>query len=330
MAVVGNDHLQHIRMLSKKCNFLFHQISIEKSNFQSVLHTMDEMYHSGVSICAIHITGKLSALDISLLIDKIKGGAVRLLIKFYPLLLYCLQMTGKLNSVLLPPSLRQLQHLHESTYEPSSFLATIHKNAELLFSDHLGADKFKQEVSALRTRNQQMIAWKDKEKTWRASSMWPQSRQTELYRIIVTDSDELVRQYYTRLVSNDHAAKLLILDCREAQVERVIEGLKRKHDDGFAEGLDTQSKGEVPCIVILNAHLLSDALRKFIAANVWKASYKLIMVVNQFNPDYAMISIPAVNAVLQVESSRTHKLCPTYNRLSRQKNGSRCPHMVIC
>lgn len=51
---------------------------IEKSNYHAVIRHLDELNNSnmGIIVCAINVTGKLSAADIGRLINKFRGEEI--------------------------------------------------------------------------------------------------------------------------------------------------------------------------------------------------------------------------------------------------------------
>lgn len=62
----------------------------------------------------------------------------------------------------------------------------------------------------------------------------------------------------------------------------------------FSTGLDLEGK-ERGCLVVLNSHLLSEARKQFIVSRCAAVHVKLILVVDQYNPEDKIVKVVSTN-----------------------------------
>jgi hypothetical protein len=225
------------RSLMTRCHYLYREFLVEKSNYNAVLRSLDELnnLNTSIVICAIFVTGKLSGTDISRIIDRstgihesecsnsLKGGSLRLLMISYPQLLYALHMTGlyllflsshsagRLRSVIVSKAAVQFKESKPQLYSDVPLLHSIYLVSHERFSKFPRQLKLTHFASLLQDINRAQMSWKQSEHEWRLKQKKPQIGDTTvegIYRLLVAPDPSVVQKYY---VSKPNVG---VIDCR--------------------------------------------------------------------------------------------------------------------
>ena len=277
-AVVSQKHLRELRQFLKKqqrpeknklsFSFDLHNFIVEKSNFQAILRKLDSISSAGVVFCAILVAGRLDANDIATLVAKgHASSSLRLLLLNYSQLLENLQITDSLNKVFVPPSLAsEIKRPIKNYKQTSESLHDLMEFADNLYSSDPNALAFsKQSVRAVQEQIKSYSEWREKEKEWRAQKITdstnnetdPDRYLDELYCLIISEDMVIVENHYKRSQSD-----CKVFHCNQTGLERTLSN-------------QISNLSNLQCLVFLQAHLLSDVQKNYIAA---KATEKKIKV----------------------------------------------------
>lgn len=195
---------------------------------------------STLTFCFAEITNRLSALDIGRLIDTVQGTNVRLLIFSYPSLLFTLRVVGKLNSVILPPSIEESmskQHYSLKEYrldsQPSSTKASSWRVSrcfgsvqELILSNPELIRPSKESKKWIRNGYKAWTNWEKFERGWRQNPgdtkfLYVDILDTSVFFLMEIDSYSALRRILVADEMSESKISLhykhpsTVLDCRQ-------------------------------------------------------------------------------------------------------------------
>jgi hypothetical protein len=223
VAIVLPPHLKVIiEVLQTQYFYLFYNFLVERSNYQAVLRQLDNLNKLGSSIifCAITVAGKLSASDVSSLIDRTHGGSLRILCLYYEQLLPTLQMTGKLSAVIMAGSkLKAKNTLPIHYYKDIPTLHAIYDHSNKYFAEHPEELLQAHAVEKI-VRESTMHSWKDMERSWRneENKLFTPNIIQDTFRLIITSEFNYVEKYYKSL----NSPRVIIINCVEGNIERHV------------------------------------------------------------------------------------------------------------
>ncbi len=276
------------------------QVSLQYSSVQERLYIISNFPS---------LTGKLSAVDISRLIERVKGKSLRLVIRSYPQLHYSLSVTGKLSSVIIPQSLPVTRKIQTSKYHIDVPFDSIFRDIRRKYSndDTIFFQLSKRDLTKIIQENENRIDWKSQEEEWRKEQIsfeQYESYCTGMFRVIITDDTSMINEYYSSM----HEDQVIVIDCSQSDLEKVMDSkLQELNHSTQGSSMSDHSTASAahPCLVLLHAHLLSDSHRSFVALRAIKAQLLLVFVVPYANPDDLILHAKQFNStiVLQVSTS---------------------------
>jgi len=296
VALVSSDHLRYVTLLiAEKTKHTYQALSVEKSNFHTIFRTIERINkETAISFCSVHVSGKLSGLDISRLVDQSIHGNVRILLVFTPQVLLSLQLTQKVDSVRVPASLRRAHQIKTCVYTASTVIGKLVMSAHEKFSNapiELSTELGRTEAALL-----QRTQWREDVKEWISRLVRNKEVQKE-YKLVVCEDMPYVKRNLDDLVDSlprDYLVHLHTVDCHEVDAEVELAGYFTPND----EEVDIKKAKDVNFLVLLNAHLLSEQHRHHIASIAIVGKYNLIMVMPSYSPDTVVLQIKTPNSTL--------------------------------
>lgn len=289
VAIISSSHIQIIQQFLMRCHFLYYIFFVESSNYHAILRNLEYLKKSntGIIFCILIIAGKLSVTDIGRIIDKTYGECLKILIVEYDQLLNSLQITGKLNSVIVPEFFSK-QKMQISRFNNLSLLKDIFFETDKIDVQDLNFQSTK-EIQELIKKKENQLNWKKIEEEWRQTKYSNKSDKYYSYafRLLITDPNIAKNYYY-------HKEKVILIDCKDEYVEKKIDLYLPKKEDIIT--IDKESHDNHYYLIILNSHLLSEPQKKFIALRMNDISSYFLFVTPFFNPQELILRIQEPNS----------------------------------
>jgi hypothetical protein len=338
VALVTSDHLAHMRrLLEKHTHHLYRYLSIEQSNYQSVLNELDEFNsQSNTILCELHVAGKLSPVDFTRLIERTQRGSVRLVVLYSPQMLYHIQLTGNINQVLIPLSLRKFSSEKVLAYDDSSLAGRAILKAEEIFSANPTLLNLTHELEGMKEKSRKNLMWKDDESKWRQAPFCQEDHTNmekntckELYGLIVCEDIGYITHYYEE--QGNTSGRIKILNASKSEEISVYLGQRKRDMQTISpekrvrstprkSPVNQETSQDNGCIVVMEAHLLSSLQRNYLASNVISEGSRLILVVPNFNAEYLKLEFKEAGTkrkrILEVNYDILHSL----NRFNEGKS----------
>jgi hypothetical protein len=317
-AAVNSAHLQHAKKLLKNhSNFIYRAVFVEKSNFQPVLRTLDAINNqSGITFVSLHVVGTLSAVDLASLIERTKYGSIRLLLLFYPQLLYSLQLTDTIRSVIVPDSLNSVSHIKTALYDNSTVAGAITLAQSSLYKKNPIGFYDYGELRRIKRRMRRQQKWNETESEWRESqlSFSEEIKETldQMYAMLICEDPEYVEHYY---LQPEHKDKIRVLNARDpAEIHAFMEKGSNVVSQAFvnvsksqlskktADAGDFVEIGKIS-IVVINSQLLSNSQRCSLATYAISRGFRFMVVASAYNPEDRRLTIrsPRSNQPIVIE-----------------------------
>ncbi|KAL6063483.1 CAZy families GT2 protein (Fragment), variant 3 [Balamuthia mandrillaris] len=322
VAIANHKHIRYLLALADK-RLLVKVFCVERSNLHALQRNMDNLDGSNLVICILYVTGKLSAVDIGRLVDRVKGKSLRLVIKFYSQLYHALCVTGRLSAVILPPSLPVHRSAKTCPYDSNMAMTRLMQLVQrrLHKQPHHMNIVAKDVVSRLRKRNVEQMEWQAVEREWRKSVVDFSNSEDfapKVYRVLITGNLPEIKAYYQA----EDISKLAIIDCSSKDVEKELESrlqVAAGHNNAVKQhGASNRVELENNfCLILLNAHLLSDSHRRYAASCAVRACSLLLFVVPLFNPDDLTINVREGNQHFALQGAYWSTLsCKSFTEFS--------------
>lgn len=201
---------------------------------------------------------------------------------YYPQFISTLLITSKISSVLIPPSLQSEKQYYTAPY--SSTCPLLHKFVTFPWQTDLLNKKSKANKHKLIEANTLSAAWSEHEQQWRNIPYSEATFDNSFYAMIVTLDMEMIRNYYLTMEGTH------ILDPLHDELEKVLDVcLSPPYVVPEKEGQKRQ------CLVVLNAHLLSEKRQKFIVSRCSAVKVRVATVTSKYNPENKTVKVVSSN-----------------------------------
>eukprot|EP00667_Euglena_gracilis_P000022 EG_transcript_22 len=272
--------------ITKRTYHLHTSVYVERSNLHVILRSLCRLNEvAGTIFVFLHLTGTLSPFDLACLIDQTKKGSLRIFMTFSAALISSLTLIGKIADVRVS---------HHASTSPDYSIATYHQystftdvGAVILANEaHFEASPAELRVAAwghLVEDNARHLRWTACEAEWRDQPLAREKYDDSAFALIVTRDTAVVRQYYEGLLSEAECSVHLI-DCKVDDLDSKLNQLCADVPEG-----PTPTKRAVPCLVVLNANMLSAAHRRNIASRACQEVMRFIFVEPSLNPQHLVM-----------------------------------------
>jgi hypothetical protein len=342
IAVVREDQLTEIeKMISAHTHHQYVRIHVERENLHVVFRQLKRLNStSGVVLVSLHVLGTLSPLDLGMIIEATRLGSLRIFIVFFQQLLYMLQVIGRKKDVLIAQSLEGVQFTNKVVYEKKDIVGCAVTECEDAFFREPWELRLDTSVPAIEQMLYEGTKWQQWESRWRLEPIPanPSDAQRHVYGLLVGDVS-IVQQYYETLQTAEAASRkrgnnqppsLIIMDWLKHNADDIVENYLPlpESDDTLqtpigAAGVNkpeidmTSTPDKPTCVVVLYAHLLSDALRRHVASRVMILGYKVVFAVPIFNPRDKTISVEEYNKAALTLDAQVWSLEPSNEDITR-------------
>lgn len=283
IAVLTSDHLHYIKMLTKEyTKHLYFSFSIERSNFQAIVRILSQMnLQSETIIISLRVTGRLSPLDLSHLLERFSSGSIRIIFCFFPQLIQSLQLIGKKASVFFPQSLDHFHQIIEVKYEKGTLLGDILHSSQIYYNTNPQKLIELSELEKIKRSNESEIDWMNEEEKWRKEKrkiyQATESEKSDFLLLICPDST-LLDYYYN--IKRKKGEPIHFIDSRSLfDVNNIFTQKEQDpHENEF-------------CLVLKNSHLLSPSHWRVIIMKAQTLGYQVIFILPYYHPEYLKIEI---------------------------------------
>ena len=342
MAVVREDQLTEVeKMVSTHTHHQYVRIHVERANLQVVFRQLKRLNSfSGIVIISLHVQGNLSPLDLGMIMEQTRYGSLRIFVVFFQQLLYSLQVIGRKKDVLVAQSLEGVHFVSRVTYDKGKdVVGSAVMECEDFFSHEPWQLRLDDAVAPIEKLLMEGTKWQSREAAWRGHPMVanPIEAEKSAYGVLVGDVS-IVQQYYEALQAGElkeartnAQSSLIIMDWLKQNADDIVENYLPlpDNDDSVVTPMSTLGRkaagnsdlddptstflgdSKVPCVVVLHANLLSDALRRHIASRVMILGYRMIFVVPIFHPRDKYINVEEYNKAQMTLSAQVWSVEPS-------------------
>eukprot|EP00658_Telonema_sp_P-2_P012120 TRINITY_DN14618_c0_g3_i1.p1 TRINITY_DN14618_c0_g3~~TRINITY_DN14618_c0_g3_i1.p1 ORF type:complete len:1576 (+),score=425.62 TRINITY_DN14618_c0_g3_i1:70-4797(+) len=335
IAVVREDQLTEVeKLISAHTHHQYVRIHVERANLQVVFRQLKRLNStSGVVLVSLHVLGTLSPLDLGMIIEATRLGSLRIFIVFFHQLLYMLQVIGRKKDVIIANSLEGVQFTNKITYEKKDIVGSAVLACEEAFFREPWELRLDSSVPNIEQMLYEGTKWQQWESRWRLDPIPanPAEAEKSVYGLLVGDVS-IVQQYYeslqraeasSRKRGDNSPASLIIMDWLKHNADDIVENYLPlpETEDNLVTPLGAASKTDscdnmlptdhATCVVVLHAHLLSDALRRHVASRVMVLGYKVVFAVPIFNPRDKTISVEEYNKAALTLDAQVWSLEPS-------------------
>jgi hypothetical protein len=228
---------------------------------------------SGITFVSLHVDGTLSAVDLASLIERTKGGAIRLLLFFYQQLLFSLHLTNTAHSVITPKSLQSVNHIKTVAYDDSTVAGSITIAHSKLYKQKPSQFYDLKELESIRKKMKRRMRWNIKEAKWRESQITfsEDLKDTfeQIYTTLVCEDPDFIEMHYQQL--RQETVKILnarnprdianFMEKGAAPSQALFSVSKTQTARMASKSAATSSEFWQVCIVVINSQLMSSSQR---------------------------------------------------------------------
>jgi len=290
ITVVMDDHLRYLKtLLLPLVHISFRKNAVEQSNLHSVLRELRHLnQQSSICFYALQVTGNLSPIDLTRLLDTASGGSLRLLLVHFAQLHTSLQLTNKKEDIVFPEALKVTNQIKVVPYNESTLVGKMVLSVTQRLINNPKRLRIEEELSQMILSRRQKLCGIEEFSKWIAETSTSEDPLSQIYCIVVCED-----MHYMKRVEFDASkgqTKLKIVSCYDLIGDEGLD-LLFADDDSTPKSAQPEEEARV----FLDAHLLSEAQRGFIASNSSAKLVRFCFVMPFLDPTIIRMSVQRPN-----------------------------------